>query len=197
MGGRCGRKIRKPAFFVRKTPFFASKPHVFWVKNRCFSSVNPRFSIVNHWFSKQIPPCFYKYSCVNCSTQPCELLNAAAWIAQRSCLNCLTQLLELLNAAVWLIADVRKRTCDEQQLSDTAKLDEHLWNKQCANNEPAIFSNFLTSSITSITHLSRHLSLCKYLATNELTALVIDVIDDLTKKYSRGLLSLDGREHVL
>ena len=143
MGGRCGRKIRKPAFFVRKTPFFASKPHVFWVKNRCFS-------IVNNWFSKQIPPCFYKYSCVNCSTQPCELLNAAAWIAQRSCLNCLTQLLELLNAAVWiaqrsclncltqpcellnaaawLIADVRKRTCDEQQLSDTAKLDEHLWN---------------------------------------------------------------------
>ena len=120
------------------------------------------------------------------------------WGAQRtvhsSIFNhCSTQLLELLNAGAWLIADVRKRTCDEQQLSDTAKLDEHLWNKQCANNEPAIISNFLTSSITSITHLSLH----KHLVANELSALVIDVIDDLTKKYSKGLLSLDGREHVL
>ena len=152
MGGRCGRKIRKPAFFVRKTPFFASKTHVFWVKNRCFSSVNPRFSIVNHWFSKQIPPCFYKYSCVNCSTQLPELLNAAAWIAQRSRLiNCWCP-----QADVW-------------------------WT--------AIISNFLTSSITSITHLSRHLSLSKRLATNELSALVIDVIEELMKKYSRGALS--------
>ena len=46
-----------------------------------------------------------------------------------------------------------------------------------------IFSN---SSITSITHLSRHLSQAKLLSTSMLRHVVIDVIDKLTKKHSMG-----------
>ena len=45
---------------------------------------------------------------------------------------------------------------------------------------------FLHSSITSITHLSLHLSLHNQLALNRLTPKVIDVIDKMTKKHRGG-----------
>ena len=61
--------------------------------------------------------------------------------------------------------------------------------KRWANNYQQFLLMSSITSITSITHLSRHLSLSKRLATNELSALVIDVIEELMKKYSRGALS--------
>ena len=79
----------------------------------------------------------------------------------------------------------------EQQLSAINQTLRSLMStyekKRWANNYQQFLLMSSITSITSITHLSRHLSLSKRLATNELSALVIDAIEELIKKYSRGL----------